>query len=261
MTPPPCEQSAMPEPRLLDLPDPPAIPATPEFLELCAGHGIAFDDGDINRLGRFLALLLAANERFNLTAIRDPEQAWIRHVFDSLTLLAVLAEIPEPARVIDVGAGGGLPSIPLAITIPHQHFTLLEATGKKAEFLRLAIDRLEIANARVLPLRAEAAGHMRTGNDALRERHDAAIARALGPIRVAAELTSALVKVGGLVALIKGQKADDELADARHAMRELRLSHDATLDTPTGRIVVLTKVAPSPKIYPRRDGEPKRCPL
>lgn len=251
----------MPEPRLLDLPDPPALEAPAEFLDLCQEHAIAFDEGDLERLGRFLALLLTANERFNLTAIRDPQSAWIRHVFDSLTLLAVLCELPDGARVIDVGAGGGLPAIPLALTTPHQHFTLLEATAKKAEFLALAIDRLALTNARVLPIRAEAAGQARSGSDAHRERYDAAIARALAPIRVAAELTSPLVRVGGVVALVKGQRADDELADARHALRELRLVHESTLDTPTGRIVVLSKTAPAPRTYPRRDGEPKRSPL
>ncbi len=276
-----------------DLPDPEAITPNAEFLELCDAQEIAFDAGDIERLGRYLALLLAANERVNLTAIRDTDAAWIRHIFDSLTLIAMLSDLDAGARIIDVGAGGGLPSLPLAITLPNLDFTLLEATGKKAEFLALAIGRLKLPNARVIQMRAEQAGQMRathgatdgsstsagvqsrntggqaasgTGNEfnrvaSHRESYDAAIARALGPIRVASELTVPLIKQHALVLLVKGERAEEELSDAAHALRELRATHAGTFDTPTGKIVCLTKHSATPRIYPRRDGEPKRHPL
>ncbi len=243
-----------------DLPDPPAIAPSEEFLRLAGEHEIAFDEGDIERLGRFLALLAAASERANLTAIRDPEQAWVHHIFDSLTLISMLGELGDGARVIDVGAGGGLPGVPLAITMSGLEFTLLEATGKKAEFLALAIERLGLGNARVVQERAERAGQTR-GIGGHREAYDAAIARALGPIRVASELTVPLVKQHGLILLVKGERADEELADAAHALRELRAVHAGTIQTPTSKVVCLSKQSATPRVYPRRDGEPKRKPL
>ena len=238
----------------------PVVPAMPpqEFLDLSAEQNIAFDPGDLERLGTFVALLLAANERVNLTAIREAERVWVRHILDSLTLMAFLAELDEgAARVIDVGSGGGLPALPLAIAMGSLDFTLLEATGKKAAFLRLAIERLSLPNARVVCGRAEQIGQQREQ----RERYDAAMARALGPTRVAAELTIPLIHPGGVVLLIKGERAEQELIDAKHALRTLHATHERTHITPSGRVVVLTKRGATPRLYPRRDGEPKRNPL
>jgi len=112
-------------------------PLTPtrEFFDQCDLLGIGLDEGDADRLGRFLALMLDTNTRVNLTAIKDAESGWIRHIFDSLTLIPLLSDLPDGARVIDIGSGGGVPAVPLAIAMPHLSFTCLEATGKKAAFL------------------------------------------------------------------------------------------------------------------------------
>jgi 16S rRNA (guanine527-N7)-methyltransferase len=251
---------------------PPPLAPTDEFLKMAADLGVEFDPGDLERLGQFLALLLETNKTHNLTAITDPAEAWIKHIFDALTLMPFLAALEEEraARgdaaegetgglaVADVGAGGGVPGIPLAIMMPGARFTLVEATGKKAEFLRTAARELGLANVEVVQERAERVGqdHRRR-----REKYDAAIARALGHLAVVAELTVPLVKVGGLVLAVKGAKADQEVAESAKALSLLRAEHVQTAPTPTGRIVVLSKVAPTPRTYPRRDGEPKRAPL
>ena len=132
------------------------------FLERIAALGIELEPHDLHRLGRYLALLLDANTRFNLTAITDPNEAWMRHVLDSLTLLPLIASA-EASRVIDVGSGGGLPGIPLAIAMPHVRFTLLEATGKKARFLNEAVQQLGLTNVEVVNDRAEAVGQDSSG--------------------------------------------------------------------------------------------------
>lgn len=248
----------------------PTLSPTPSFVQAAERLGIAFDEGDLERLGLYLALLLEANRSFNLTSITDPDAAWERHVLDSLTLLPLLAELPDDARVIDVGSGGGVPGIPLAITMPRVRFTLLEATGKKAAFLTRTAAALGLANVEVVHDRAEHAGRDRgrlvpgpagSRSPGHREAYDAVVARAVGRLATIAELCAPLAKVGGRVLLIKGRKADEELAEADAALAMLRVEHAGTIDTPTGRIVVLAKHVPTPRAYPRADGEPARSPL
>jgi 16S rRNA (guanine527-N7)-methyltransferase len=247
--------------RTLDVGPLEPLAPTPRFLEMASDLGIAFDEGDLARLGLFLAILLDVNAHTNLTAIRDPAEAWIKHVLDSLTLLPILSELDTdtPPHIVDVGSGAGLPGIPLAIARPDAHVTLLEATAKKAEFLRLCADRLSLSNVDVVNARAESAGAHPNGKH--RDRYDVVVTRAIGQLAVAAELCVPLARPGGLIALIKGQKADEELAAARSALHLLHADHAGTIDTPTGRIIVLHKTRTTPHAYPRRDGEPKRAPL
>ncbi|MCA9303961.1 MAG: 16S rRNA (guanine(527)-N(7))-methyltransferase RsmG [Phycisphaerales bacterium] len=229
--------------------------------------GISFEQGEIDQLGRYLALLMDANTRMNLTAIRDETEAWDKHILDALTLVPVLAELREGACVVDIGSGGGIPGLPLAIVMPHLRFTLVDATAKKCRYLEETAESLGLRNVRVINDRAERLGNDRGERspqgrrDAHREQYDMAVARAVGRMAMLVELTVPLVKVGGLVVLTKGQKADEELAEAKQALYMLHTTHAGTIDTPTGRIVVLEKQRKTPRDYPRGDGEPKRSPL
>jgi len=235
------------------LPQPP-----PEFFTRAAQLGIEFDPGDIDKLSRYLGLLLQTNTRFNLTAITDPSEAWMRHIFDSLTLVPYVISL-EAKTVIDVGSGGGLPGIPLAIVLPEKQFTLLEATGKKARFLQDAVNKLEIPNVRVINERAEMVGaDHKSGH---REQYDIVIARAVGRLPVLLELTVPLAKVGGHVLAMKGERAAEEIADAKQALYLLHAQVTDTIATPTGTLVIIEKMRKTPRTYPRAPGEPKRSPL
>lgn len=218
--------------------------------------GLAFDSGDIERLGSYLAMLLEANTRFNLTAITDPDGAWTKHIFDSLTLLPYIASA-QAMRVIDVGSGGGLPGVPLAIAMPAVQFTLLEATGKKAGFMGDVAETLGLSNVEVINDRAETLGH----DPHHREHYDVVVARAVGRLAVLLELTVPLAAVGGHVLTIKGRKAAQEISDAKKALHLLHCQVVDTARTPTGTIVVIQKLRGTAKRYPRRAGEPKRSPL
>lgn len=221
---------------------------------------IAFEPGDLERLGLYLALLLDANRRFNLTRITDPEQAWRRHVLDALALLPLLADLPEGARLADVGSGGGAPGLPLAIAQPGLAVALIEATGKKARFLEATAQRLSLTNVKVFADRAETLAAARPPGP-LRERFDVVTARALGRMPAALELTVPLAVEGGMILLIKGAQAQAEIAQAQAALRLLRARVLDVRDTPTGRIVVVEKIGATPREYPRKPGEPARKPL
>ena len=233
------------------------LPAPAEFLAQAAELGIAFEPGEVEKLGRFLALLLHANTAMNLTAIKEPGEAWRRHILDALTLMAPLSEMPDGATVIDIGTGGGVPGVPLAIVRPDLRFTLLDATAKKTAFVRTAMDMLGVEHALVVTARAEQAARDPQHRDA----YDAAIARAVGPLATIAELATPFVKPGGVSLLVKGERAGEELDQAKAALHLLLSAHAGTLETPTGRIVILEKMRPTPKAYPRGNGEPKRKPL
>lgn len=242
--------------------EPPTHPLPPvAFLRGADELGVVFEPGDLERLSAFLGLLLRANESFNLTSIVDPDEAWSRHILDALTLVPVLASIEVVEGgvlgVVDVGSGGGVPALPLAIVMPEARFTLVEATGKKAEYLVQTARTLGLKNVRVLHERAERIGQVRDH----REQYDAAMARALGHLAVVCELCGPLVRPGGVLIGVKGAKADEELAASAKAMGLLGLRHLETTATPTGRLVLLEKTTRTPRTYPRRDGEPTRVPL
>jgi 16S rRNA (guanine527-N7)-methyltransferase len=244
----------------------------PEFMTQVASLGIEFEPGDVDQLQRYLDLLLDANTRFNLTAITDQREAWMRHVFDSLTLAPLIAS-SGGSRVIDVGSGGGLPGIPLAIALRGIHFTLLEATGKKARFLSDVVTKLGLGNVEVINDRAETIGQVHRrhvesrgaggakGGGGHREQYDVVIARAVGKLPVLLELTVPLAKVGGHVLAMKGEKAAKEIEESKAALHLLHCHVVDTVQTTTGVIVIIHKQRKTPRMYPRRAGEPKRAPL
>jgi len=165
-------------------------------------------------LERFLDLLLAANRTMNLTRITDRAAAETGHVADALTLLPWLPAGEH--RLADVGSGGGVPGIPLAIVRPDASVFLIESTRKKAAFLESAAGELGLRNVTVLAERAE-----HVGRGPLRESFDVAVARAVGTMDVLAQWCLPLVKVGGCVLAMKGPRAPQELPAARRIIQKL----------------------------------------
>ena len=236
-------------------------PATPPdgFAASCERIGVALEPSTVQAIGRYLALLLDANRRTNLTAVRDAATAWERHALDSLSVLPFLG---TPHTLIDVGTGGGLPGIPIAIARPEIEVTLLEATGKKADFCEHAARELGLDNVRVLRGRAEELGR----DPAHREAYDAATVRAVAALPVLLELMMPFVRPGGAALAMKGARSDEELDAATYAVRvlggsparcEARLPgirDDATM-------IVVEKAGATPDTYPRRTGIPVKRPL
>lgn len=212
---------------------------------------------------RFVALLLAANRRMNLTRVTDPDEIARFHLFDSLAALPII-DAAAPETVADLGSGGGLPAIPLALARPGVRWTLIDSVGRKAATLRAFVEELELSNASVIADRAETVGR----DPRHRERYGMVTARACAPLPVLAELALPLLAIGGSLLAWKGPltEQDEEVRRGRVAVGEVgggRLQILGTGLPALGghRFVTVPKERPTPARFPRRPGEPGRRPL
>lgn len=203
-----------------------------------------------SRLVTYLTELGRWNRRANLTAVPD-DKLWERHVGESLMLHAE-AGIESASDVIDVGSGGGVPGIVIAVVRPDVRVSLLEADARKCGFLTHVAGLLGLRAVRVLNLRAELAGHDR----ALREQFDVAVARAVAPPPVLCELALPLVRVGGRLAALVA----DAAAVAARSTRAAELCGGGE-PIARGGVLLIPKVAMTPARLPRRPGVPARRPL
>ncbi|RIH85223.1 Ribosomal RNA small subunit methyltransferase G [Meiothermus luteus] len=231
-------------------------------LLLKAGRELGLDLGPhIPRFVRLYQMLVEANRRMNLTAIRDERGIVLKHFVDSLTCL-LYPGFADGAEVVDVGTGAGFPGLPLAIVRPGLRLCLLEATQKKARFVASAIEGLGLDNAEALWGRAE-----ELARGVKRETYHAAVVRAVASLPVVAELALPLVRVGGFVLLQKGPEVEGELGRSKGALEKLggALEGVLPLSLPVGgearRLVVLRKRRPTPEEYPRKAGVPAKNPL
>lgn len=211
----------------------------------------------------YAAELTAWNDRFNLTAIIEPEAVQVKHFLDSLTVALALPDMDTPWRMVDVGTGAGFPGLPLKVVWPHLRLTLVEATGKKVTFCQHIVDTLNLTGVRVLKARAEELGR----EPAHREHYDVAVARAVAEMPVLAEYLLPLVQRGGRVIAQKGKDAPAEAHAAEAAIRKLGgdIERVIPVELPgvvePRHLVVLRKVAATPPAYPRRPGTPTKEPL
>jgi 16S rRNA (guanine527-N7)-methyltransferase len=202
------------------------------------------------------------NAHTNLTAIIEPEAVRMRHFLDSLTV-AKAVPLPAGTRVIDVGTGAGFPGLALKLIAPDIHLTLLEATGKKIAFLQHLIDQFGLKDVSTIHARAEEAGH----DAALRASFDVVAARAVARLPALLEYLLPFAKVGGVCVAMKGRTAQTEADDSGHALAVLggNLTGIETFELPgvdePHHLVLVEKIAPTPREYPRKPGVPTRQPL
>jgi 16S rRNA (guanine527-N7)-methyltransferase len=215
------------------------------------------------QLSRYLDLLVQANQRMNLTRITDRSAAEIGHVGDALTLLRYLppSRADAPIRLADVGSGGGVPGIPLAIARPDVSVTLIESTAKKARFLTETAEAMGLSNLKVRTERAEEAG-----NGPVRESFDIVTARAIGVMAWLVEWCLPLVKTGGTLLALKGPKLAEELPAALRTIRILGggepTVHPVELPGTDGHVIVaIRKVRTTDHRFPRPATSAKGKPL
>src|SRR5688500_14610379 len=221
---------------------------TPLWNDLAARAGLTLTDDQHAQLSRYLDLLLEANQRMNLTRITDRAAAEVQHVGDALTLLPLLP--PGNIRVADVGTGGGVPGIPLAIARPDARAVLIESTKKKAAFLASAVAALGLGNVEVSDLRAEDAGQ----SAQFRETFDVVTARAVATLDWLAEWCLPLAKPKtGKVLAMKGARAAEELPAAAKALKLLHAGEPVVhpVDLPGSEHRVIIEIPKRGRTDPR----------
>ena len=218
--------------------------------------GLSLPEERQEKLCAFARAMLRQNEVMNLTAITEEKQVAKLHLLDSLTVLCC-ADL-KGKSLIDVGCGAGFPGVPLAIACPEANITLLDSLGKRVKWLEETLPQLGI-NAECVTARAEEAVATR------RERYDFATSRAVARLNILLELTAPYVKVGGAVLAMKGAAAREELSECAGAIKKLGLKLEEVREFPVDgtshAVIVLRKIAPTPKQYPRRYAKIKQSPL
>lgn len=224
---------------------------------MSAARGGALDPAGRRALETVLELLAA--ERASVSSVVD-ERAWRVHIEDSLTGLEV-ADLRDARSIADIGAGAGFPGLVLAVALPTASVDLVEAVGRKCEFMRRAIVAGGIANARVLNLRSEqlAAGEGRGA-------YDAVTARAVGRLSTLAELASPLLKPNGVLVAWKGKRDGEEEAQLERAATSLAMHPEEILavgdraGSAHRHLHVIRKSGPTPPNLPRNPGIAKKRP-
>ncbi|GMV34926.1 MAG: 16S rRNA (guanine(527)-N(7))-methyltransferase RsmG [Chloroflexi bacterium] len=206
--------------------------------------------------------LLAWNQKFNLTAIRDAKSIRAKHFLDSYSCVLAWKANP-PQRLVDVGTGAGFPGIPLKIIYPAMHVTLVESVGKKAAFCRHVTQTLRLDAIEVIHARAEELGQ----DPARRETYDWAVARAVANLNILSEYLLPFVKLGGTMLAQKGESGPAEAQSAEKAMKLLggKLKRLIPVHLPGVAderwLVLAEKFAATPPRYPRKAGTPMKTPL
>jgi 16S rRNA (guanine527-N7)-methyltransferase len=193
------------------------------------------------------------------TTVREPRRVRDDHLADALVALELPA-VRDATTIADLGAGAGVPGIPLAIAFPGTRVSLLEGNGRKCEFMAQAVESLGLANVEVVNGRAE------TWTQAI-GRFDVVTARALAPLDVVAEYAAPLLRIGGALVAWRGAREPDVEADGARAGGILGLSVLEPVrvvpyeGAENRHLHVMTKVAETPDRFPRRDGVARKRPL
>ncbi len=222
-----------------------------EILKQYTEHAVELSEKQYAQLEHYAELLVEWNEKMNLTAITDPEGIAVKHFLDCLAYLK-RANIPEGAKVADVGTGAGFPGVVLKIARPDIKLTLIDSLQKRLNFLSTVLEEIGLS-AELVHARAEDAGHEK----ALRESFDLVTARAVANLAVLSEYCLPLVKVGGVFAPMKTAEVLEELANAEPAIKILggKAEKPEIYELPIagGRSVVyIKKVSTTPAKYPRQ---------
>ena len=230
---------------------------TGRFIKMFADAGIELTEEQVYRLGMYSEMLVQWNEKINLTAITDAEGISIKHFFDSIYPFS-LVDMPKNSSLIDVGTGAGFPSCPVKIWRDDLRLTLVDSLQKRITFLAQLSDSLSLG-ATCIHSRAEDLGN----NAEFREKFDIATARAVANLTDLCEYCLPFVKVGGKFVALKGSGADEELKEAKNAIKTLggKIAQTTEYALPNGdgrTLIVIEKTSETPDKFPRSSAQIKK---
>ncbi len=225
------------------------------------GFEAMLTDAAIEKFTLLTDIMLEENEKYNLTAIKDPDKIILNHYADCAALAAIL---PSGASIADIGCGAGFPSLPIAILRRDINILGVDSTAKRITYVNMAAERLSLTNIKAITARAEDLGRSER-----RESFDIVTARAVAAMRILCELCLPLVKPGGQMIAMKGKNAEAELAEAKcgigtlggklREMREISLTDgEELLSHP---LIIIDKAKKTPPAYPRPYAQISKKPL
>lgn len=222
--------------------------------------GISLTDEQLSRFETLSDLLVEQNKTMNLTAITDPDGIAVKHFADSISVLTA-AEMPQGAKVLDVGTGAGFPGIPLLIMRPDLDLTMIDSTAKKLKYVENTVNELGLM-AITLHTRAEEAGQSKE----YREKFDFVCSRAVAALNVLCEYCLPFVKQNGLFIAMKGAKAQEEIDGAKSAVKLLggKIIAEKSFSLSDGgerTLVIIKKISQIPPKYPRPSAQIAKKPL
>lgn len=224
---------------------------------------IELSDKQISQFIKYYEMLVEKNKVMNLTAITEYEDVIIKHFADSLLSYKVI-DLSKVDSLIDVGTGAGFPGIPIKIVFPQMKITLLDSLKKRINFLNEVIDELGLENVECIHGRAEDFGH----NAEYREQYDLCVSRAVANLSTLSEYCLPFIKVGGKFVSYKAAGIDEELNNAKNAIKKLggNISATKSIELPNSdeierNFVIIDKISKLSNKYPRKSGIPSREPL
>ena len=233
-----------------------------EFIKSLKELGIVATEEQLNNLKIYADFLLEYNEHTNLTAIKDLDSVYLKHFYDSLTLIKAI-DLSKEIKVIDIGTGAGFPGIPLKIAFPNLKITLLDSLNKRIKFLDEVIDKLELKD--IITIHGRAEDFAKDKN--YRQSFDLCVSRAVANLSTLSEYCLPYVKTGGKFVSYKSEKITDEMNAAKNAIKILggNISEQVEFILPDSDIYrnlfIIDKIKDTPMKYPRKAGLPSKEPL
>lgn len=229
------------------------------FIEELEKLGIKLSKKQLEQLEEFYELLIDYNEKVNLTRITEKEEVYLKHFYDSLTLIKAI-DLNKGLTLCDIGTGAGFPGIVLKICFPQLKITLVETLQKRVRFLYLVKEKLNLKDLFICKERAEIFARNN------RNKYDIVTSRAMARLNILNEMCIPLVKVNGYFIPMKGS-IEGELEEASNSIKELNseleniISFTLPVENSIRNLVIIKKIGDNKSKYPRNYNEIKNNPL